>query len=68
MRLKEKELDKRLEKYSHSTLVLISKIMLLSREALYKMLEITTNSELTEEQVVEQLKKLKAEYEARTSK
>ena len=68
MRLKGQELDNRLEAFSHDTLVLISKMLLMPREMVYKSLEITTNSELTEEQVVEQLKKLKAEYEARSSR
>ena len=63
MRLKELDLDKRLAGYSHDTLGLISKIMTLSRETLYKMLDITTDSELTEEEVVVRLKALLAEAE-----
>lgn len=68
MRLKGKNLDERLAKYSRSTLVLISEIMRLSRETVYKMLDITTDSELNEEQVVEKLLELKSSALARTAK
>lgn len=62
MRLKGQEYTERLEAFSHSTLVLISEIMSLPKVVYEKGRDITTNSELTEEQVVEQLKKLKEEY------
>ena len=62
MRLKGKEYEQRLSEFSKSTLVLISEIMPISIEISAKMSDITTNSELTEEEVVEQLKKLKEEY------
>jgi len=68
MRLKGEAYSKRLEAFSTPTLQLLSDVRVISREAAYKASDITTNSELTEEQVVEQLKKLKAEYEARTSR
>ena len=58
MRLKGKEYDKRLAEYSYNTLLLISKTMLLPREMLYRSLDITTNSELNEEEVVKRLKEL----------
>ena len=64
MRLNEKEYRQRLKAYSDSTIVLISEIMYLPREVYEKGRDITTNSELNEEQVVEQLKKLKEEYKA----
>ena len=66
MRLKGQEYSNRLENYAYSTLLMISELMSMPREVVYKTLDITTNSELDEEQVVEQLKKLKAEYEAHT--
>ena len=68
MRLKGQDYEERLEVFSHSTLALISEIMALPKEIYEKGRDITTNSELNEEEVVEQLKALKAEYEARTSR
>ena len=62
MRLKGKEYEQRLSEFSKSTLVLISEIMSLPKVVYEKGRDITTNSELTEEEVVEQLKKLKEEY------
>lgn len=66
MRLKGEAYSERLEAFSTPTLQLLSEVQSLSREATYKASDITTNSELNEEQVVEELKKLKAEHEART--
>jgi hypothetical protein len=40
----------------------MSEVMTCSREIVDRVIEITTNSELTEEQVVEQLKELKRQY------
>ena len=68
MYLNAEEYEQRLEAYTNSTLRLIMDINSTSKEAASEALKITTNSELTEEQVVEQLKKLKAEYEARSSR
>ena len=58
MRLKGEEYDKRLERYSYDTLLLISECMNSPREVLYRSLDITTDSELTEEEVVTRLKEL----------
>ncbi len=68
MILNEEAYSRRLESFSDSTAKLISKIFTFSREAVEKAIDIVSNSELTEEQVVEQLKKLKEEYEDHTSK
>ena len=62
MELKGKAYDRRIQGYSKSTLQLIMDINHISKEAATEKLKITSNSELTEEQVVEQLKKLKEEY------
>ena len=59
MRLKGEEYSKRLAGYSDSTLQLMSDIKSLSKEKVLKAADITTNSELTEEQVVAELLKLK---------
>ena len=67
MRLTVKEYEKRLAGYSHSTLVLMSEIMGMPREVYYKGQTITTDSDLTEEQVVEKLTALKEEYKNRSS-
>ena len=64
MRLKGQEYSNRLRGYSRSTLVLISKVMGMPEEVYDKGRDITTNSELTEEQVVERLKQLIKENEA----
>ena len=61
MRLKGEELSKRLEGYTDDTIYLISECMNSPREVYQKCRDITTNSELTEEEVVKQLKKLLAE-------
>ena len=60
MRLKGEEYSKRLAGYSDSTLQLMSDIKSLSKEKVLKAADITTNSELSEEQVVAELLKLKA--------
>ena len=67
MRLKGKEYEQRLQGYSYSTLVLMSEIMGMPREVYDKGRLITSDSELTEEQVVEKLKALKEEYQNQTS-
>ena len=67
MRLTVKEYEKRLEGYSHSTLVLLSEIMGMPREWYDRGSLITTDADLTEEQVVEKLKALKEEYKNRSS-
>ena len=59
MRLKGEEYSKRLAEYSDSTLQLMSDIKSLSKEKVLKAADITTNSELTEEEVVRQLTALK---------
>ena len=62
MRLKGEEYSARLEKLSTSTLQLLSDVQSLSREAAYRASDITTDSELSESQVVEKLKELKKFY------
>ena len=62
MRLKGQEYTDRLEAFSHSTLVLISEIMSLPKEVYENGRDITTNSELSEEEVVRQLQELKKSY------
>ena len=59
MRLKGEEYSKRLAGYSDSTLQLMSDIKSLGKEKVLKAADITTNSELSEEQVVAELLKLK---------
>ena len=67
MRLRGEEYRKRLREYSDDTIRLIADINNGgSREAALKMSDITTDSELTEEQVVERLQRLLEEAEART--
>ena len=66
MRLKGEELSQRLEGYSTSTMQLISDVLALPKEAALRSLDITTDSELTEEQVVERLQRLLEEHKART--
>ena len=60
MRLKGEEYSKRLEGYSDATLQLISDIKRLSKAEILEAAEITTDSELTEEEVVAKLKELQA--------
>ena len=67
MRLKGEEYSRRLKAYSDDTIRLLSEIMCLPKELYYRGRDITTNSELNEEQVVEALKALLAEYEAHSS-
>ena len=62
MRLKGEEYEQRLMEFKQSTIVLMSEIAVDSWETSEAIHNITTNSELTEEQVVEQLKKLKKSY------
>ena len=62
MRLKNEAYSKRLEEFSTLTLQLFSDVRIISREAAYKASDITTNSELSEEEVVRQLKELKKSY------
>lgn len=63
MRLSGEEYSKRLREYSDDTIRLIMKTHAFGREDLYASTDITTNSELTEEQVVEKLKELIASVE-----
>lgn len=61
MRLRGEEYSKRLQQFSDDTIRLISDINNgNNREIAIKMSDITTDSELTEEQVVEKLLELKA--------
>ena len=62
MRLRGKAYEQKLMALSKSTLRLMQEVHHCGREAVEKMHEITSNSELTEEQVVEQLKDLKRQY------
>ena len=65
MHLNGSDYDKRLAGYSRSTLVLMWQISRLPEEIYDKATDITTNSELTEEQVVAQLKELLKEHGAK---
>ena len=65
MRLKGEAYSRRLEKFSDATLRLIMKVDCTSVATALKASKITTNSELTEEQVVAQLKELLKEHVAR---
>ena len=58
MRLKGQAYSDRLESYSHSTLELIAELVTMSREVVYEVCDITTDSELSEEEVVERLEAL----------
>lgn len=60
MKLNELEYRQRLRNYSKSTLQLIMDLNHTSKEAALQKLEITTDSELNEEEVAEKLKALKA--------
>ena len=63
MRLRGEEYSKRLQPYSDDTIRLISVINNgNNKEIAIKMSDITTDSELTEEQVVEKILELKALY------
>lgn len=66
MRLRGEAYSERLEALSTPTLQLLSEVQSLSREAAYKASDITTNSELTEEEVVKQLQELKKSYSTTT--
>ena len=65
MRLKGEAYSRRLKEYSDATIRLIMKVDCTSVAISLKASEITTNSELTEEQVVAQLKELLKEHGAR---
>ena len=58
MKLSGEAYRKRLREYSDDTIRLISLTHALDREDLYAATDISTNSELNEEQVAEQLKEL----------
>lgn len=58
MRLSGDAYSKRLQSFSHFTAVLITMVDSMDRESVYKGLDITTDSELTEEQVIEKLLEL----------
>ena len=62
MRLKDEAYSKRLEEFSTPTLQLFSEVRIISREAAYRASDITTNSELSEEEVVARLQELKNTY------
>lgn len=62
MRLEGEKYSERLSSYSNFTIVLISGIGSLTRETAQKVHNITTNSELTEEQVIEKLMELRNAY------
>ena len=68
MRLSGEEYSKRLEEFSYDTLLLMSELMKSTREKAIKMSDITTDSTLTEEQVVEKLSLLLSSHEATTRK
>ena len=61
MRLQGEALSERLEKYTDDTIHLISEAMSQSRELNRKCRDITTDSELNEEEVVKRLKELLSE-------
>ena len=63
MHLNGEEYSKRLEAYSYDTLLLISEGHMLPREWYLRAQDITTNSELNEEQVAEGLRELLRLYE-----
>lgn len=62
MRLKGEAYSERLEAFSTPTLQLLSEVQIISKEAAYAASDITTNSELSEEEVVKELQKLKKSY------
>ena len=62
MILNGEEYSKRLQSFSDSTAKLISEMFTISKEAAEKALDITSNSELSEEEVVRQLQELKNTY------
>ena len=61
MILKGEAYSKRLEKFTDDTMLLISKVMSLPREVVYQCLDIISDSELNEEEVVKRLKNLLAD-------
>ncbi len=63
MRLKGEEYSQRLESYSDSTISLIMALKVADKATVLRAADITTDSELSEEQVVQKLKKLKSTYE-----
>ena len=63
MRLSGEAYSKRLEAYSDDTILLISEGHMLPKEWYRRARDITTNSELTEEQVAEGLRELLRSYE-----
>ena len=62
MRLQGEEYSKRLETFSSFTMVLIMSINGISKEAAHKAGDITTDSELTEKEIVEKLLELRSSY------
>ena len=62
MRLSGKAYEQRLAEFSRSTLALLMEISPISIETARATTEITANSELSEEQVVAALKRLKHEF------
>ena len=68
MRLSGEEYGKRLRGYSDDTIRLISRAHAFDREDYYAAQDITTNPELTEEQVVERIKELITSVEQKKNK
>ena len=58
MRLKDEAYSERLESFATSTLRLLCDVQNISKKKAYQASDITTNSELTEEEVVRRLKEL----------
>ena len=68
MRLRGEAYSERLEAYSTSTLELMAELDMYGKEMTLKKTDITTDSELSEEQVVEKLLELKRSYLEQTVK
>jgi len=68
MRVQGEEYSRRLRGYSDYTIQLIMDIYNINREAAYKANDITTNSELSEKEVVKQLEELKRSYSEKTER
>ena len=68
MRLKGEAYSERLEAFSTSTLRLLAEVQIMNRESAFKASTITTDSDLSEEEVVLKLKELKKYYSTKTEK
>ena len=62
MRLQSKAYSERLDAFATFTLVLLSELQCINREAAYKACDITSDPELNEEQIVEKLLELRRSY------